>query len=509
MTRLSYLTIDRPLYCLVMTSSLDVSVRSEERLPTRALLLASGASFLSFLDVTITNLAVPDVRHDLGGSLADVSWIVTTYTVLFAALLAPAGRVADTLGRRRAFLAGMVLFVLASVLSAVSPSLPWLLSARAAQGIGAALVMPASLAFALRDTPASRRPAAISLWSASAAAAAAVGPALGGILVHAAGWRSLFLINVPLGALLVWGALRMPREAGQRTGRTLPDLVGVVALILGVAGLSVALAKGGSLGWFSWRWVVVIAAALIALCIAGMRSRQHPRPAIEVALWRHSGYRVANIASVLFGAALYPVLLAGVLLLVTFWHYSELTAGLAITPGALTSMLVGVGLSRVRRRASPYLLIGVGGVAMAVSAGVIAVGVTAMPNFWGLWFPSGLLLGVGIGLASVGVSTAAALSAPTASFASATGLNIAARQIGGAVGLAVLAACLGTTSPLALDSWRTMYWIITAASFAMGVGSLMLLVSNAYRSRPRHQMTPTTAAPHHVPDPHSGDDRGT
>src|SRR5215207_8477028 len=151
------------------------------------LLLACGGSFLAFLDVTITNLAVPDLAGDFSVGVTSLSWVVTLYTILFAALLAPAGRLADVVGRRRLFVAGVTTFTAASLVAAVAPTFGVLLAARAVQGVGAALLMPASLAFVLADTPPTQRTAAIGLWSASASAAAALGPAVGGVLVDTLG----------------------------------------------------------------------------------------------------------------------------------------------------------------------------------------------------------------------------------------------------------------------------------------------------------------------------------
>src|SRR4051812_5570567 len=205
------------------------SLAPSSRLP---LLLACGGSFLAFLDVTITNLAVPDLAGDFSAGVTSLSWVVTLYTILFAAVLAPAGRLADVVGRRRLFVAGVATFTAASLLAALAPSLGVLLAARAVQGVGAALLMPASLAFVLADTPPAQRPMAIGLWSASASVAAAAGPALGGVLVDSVGWRSLFCINVPIGIWLVWRTRRLP-AAAERGGR-LPDAVGTVLLAAGV-----------------------------------------------------------------------------------------------------------------------------------------------------------------------------------------------------------------------------------------------------------------------------------
>jgi EmrB/QacA subfamily drug resistance transporter len=441
------------------------------------LLLACGGSFLAFIDVTITNLAVPDLASDFGVGVTSLSWVVTLYTILFAALLAPAGRLADVVGRRRLFVAGVATFTVASLAAALAPSLGVLLVARAIQGIGGALLMPASLAFVLADTPPARRPMAIGLWSASASVAAAAGPALGGVLVEAVGWRSLFRINVPLGAGLVGRTLRLPRVAEQ--GGRLPDVLGTALVASGVGLLVLGVTEGQSWGWGSAATITALGSALVLVVLALMRSAQVLAPAIETDLWRNRTYAFANVVSVLFGAGLYASLLLGVLFLTEVWGYSELEAGLAMTPGAVASAAVGLSIGRMKSRPSPRALVGVGALLMAGSWIAVAVALTAEPSFLTLWLPAGIVLGAGMGGVSVGVSSAAALSVAPMRFAGATGLNIAARQVGGALGVAVMAAILARRGVAdGLDAFQELYWLMAGASVLAAVAGLRLVLDS-------------------------------
>jgi EmrB/QacA subfamily drug resistance transporter len=441
--------------------------------PRTSLLLACGGSFLAFIDVTITNLAVPDLASDFDVGVTSLSWVVTLYTILFAALLAPAGRLADVIGRRRLFVAGTATFTVASLLAAIAPSLGVLLFARAVQGVGAALLMPASLAFVLADSPPARRPMAIGLWSASASAAA--GPALGGVLVETVGWRSLFCINVPLGAWLVWRTLKLPRVAEQ--GGRLPDVLGTVLVAGGVGLLVLGVTEGQTWGWDSAATIASLASAVVLIVLALLRSAQVLAPAIETDLWTNRTYASANVVSLLFGAGLYASLLLGVLFLTEVWGYSELEAGLAMTPGAVASAAVGLSIGRMTRRPSPRLLVGVGALSMAASWIVVGVALTDDPSFLTLWLPAGVVLGAGMGAVSVGVSSAAALSVAPHRFAGATGLNIAARQVGGAFGVAVLAAVLdGRTAADGLVPFQNLYWLMAAVSVVAAVAGLRLVL---------------------------------
>jgi EmrB/QacA subfamily drug resistance transporter len=180
----------------------------------KVLAVTSVAVFMSFLDVTIVNVAFPDIERDFAGSSrADLSWVLNAYNIVFAALLVPAGRLADLLGRRRLFLAGVVGFLAASVLCGLAPSPGWLVGARVIQAVAGAILVPTSLALLLPEFPPERRATAVAIWGATGAVAAALGPALGGLLVDGLGWRWVFFLNVPIGLAALVPARRLLREA--------------------------------------------------------------------------------------------------------------------------------------------------------------------------------------------------------------------------------------------------------------------------------------------------------
>ena len=440
--------------------------------PRAPLLLACGASFLAFLDVTITNLAIPDLAGDFGADVSSLSWVVTLYTILFAALLAPAGRFADLVGRRRLFAAGVTTFTLASLAAALAPSLGLLLAARGVQGVGAAMLLPASLAFVLADTAPEKRPAAIGLWAASASIAAIAGPALGGILVDATGWRSLFLINIPLGVALAYGALRLPAVTTTKGRR--PDVFGAALLAGGVGALVLAVTQADAWGYTDPRTPTVFAGAALLLAAALIRAARTPAPAIEISLWRNRTYAAANLVSLLFGAGLYATLLLGVLFVTEVWGWSELQAGFSVTPGALASALIGIAIGRAQRRPSPRVLVIAGGLTLAATTAAIAVWLPETANFLTFWLPLGITMGLGMGAISVGVSSAAALSVTPERFAAATGLNIAARQVGGALGVAFLALALDGHAPGDTAPFSLVYAMTATVSLAVALVAIRL-----------------------------------
>ena len=443
--------------------------------PSR-LALACGGSFIGTLDATVTNLAVPSLVSDFDTSVTTVSWVVTAYAVLMAALLAPGGAIADFVGRERLFNLGVVTFSLASLAVALAPTIEVLIAARAVQGGGAALLIPASLAFVLADTAPEKRPAAIGLWSALAAVAAAVGPTLGGLIVDVTSWRWVFLINLPVGLWLYLGARDLTRTK-HRSDRS-PDAVGATFFALSVAALVLSITQGEDWGWDSPSVLGGLAATVLFGAIAIQRSSTHPAPALEIRLWRSRVYAAANGISFLFGAALYIVLITGVVFLVDVWGYSPLEAGLAVTPGALTAAAVGIYIGRLARRPSPVTLVAAGTALIAGVGIVLGLLLDSDPRLWELWVPTGLVLGAGIGAVSVGVTTAAAMSVPPQKFATATGLNVAARQVGGAVGVATFAAIIAAQPGEGpVDGFRAVYGVIALASVAV------LLLSPLLRPR--------------------------
>ena len=436
------------------------------------LTLAAGAAFLALLDVTVVNLAIPALGHAYPRtSVTSLSWVITAYATLFAALLAPAGRIADVVGRRTLYRLGVGGFALMSLACALSPSVPVLLATRALQGACAATMIPASLAILLSDTPADRRAKSIALWSASGALAAAVGPSLGGVLVHVFGWRSLFVINVPAGLALSATAGILPRTAPART--RLPDALGTVLLTAGIGLTALGLSEGSTWGWGSARTIACLLTGVAAAVAAVQRSRQMPAPAIQTSLWKHRTFALANGASLLYGASLYAWMLLGVLVLTQLWHYSELQAGLAMTPGALTASLSAIAAGRAK---SPRTATVAGALTMVAMGLLLAATLPVHANFLGYWLPIGLVLGAGMGLVTTGTSTAAALSLPPASFAAGAGLNQTARQVGGALGIATLATVVRSGSVGAAATFEHVYLFCALAvlgTAAVGLGLIL------------------------------------
>jgi EmrB/QacA subfamily drug resistance transporter len=433
------------------------------------LLIVSGAAFLDFLDVTAVNLAFSEMQADFGGAdVTDLAWVITGYSVLFAALLAPGGRLADVLGRRKVFVFGAALFTVASLASALAPTLAVLVVARFVQGAAAALTLPAGLGIVLAESPPDRRAAAIGIWGASTAVAAIIGPTVGGLLVDTAGWRSIFLINLPIGILIVLGTLRFVRPSQRSSGR-LPDLAGTLLVGVGVGLVVLGVTQGEEWGWGDPRTAGSLAGGVIALALGLLRSRRHPAPAVETVLWRSRKFATSNAASVLFGAAMYAWMLVCALWLIGVWGYSEIEAGLAMSPGAVTgavgAAIVGQRIEVRGQRASILL----GGLVWAAVGLWLVLRLGTKPNFLGIWLPAGLVGGAAMGAIGVGIATAGVTAVEPERYAAATGLNLTARQVGGALGVATLAVILQGAAPGDPDPYIAVFLFCSLGAAAGGV----------------------------------------
>jgi EmrB/QacA subfamily drug resistance transporter len=440
-----------------------------------AVAIACAGAFVAFLDTTIVNIAFPDIAASFSGSGRDaLSWVLDGYFVVIAALLVPAGGLADRFGHRRIFLLGVAGFTAASLLCAAAPSLPLLIAFRVVQGIAAAMIAPASLAIVLDSFPLERRSAGVGLWGAAAAAAAAVGPTLGGALVELSDWRLVFLVNLPLGAaVLLAGRRYLPRP--KIADSRLPDLPGAAMLALSLAAVTLAIVEGNDWGWGSAATLATFAAAALLLIGVAARSRTHPRPIVEPELFAHSSFRIGNLGTLLFAAAFFSLILGNVLFLTSIWGYTVLQAGLATLPGPTLSTIVAGPAGRLADRFGHRAVIVPG--TLFFAAGVMVLrSAGAEPDWLGLWLPGACLTGIGIGLAFPTLGAAAVRDVPIDRFATASAVNAAFRQVGAVLGTAILVAIVGEPLGLAaaLTASDNAYMFAVCAALAAGAVTLAL-----------------------------------
>ncbi|HEX4187922.1 MAG TPA: MFS transporter [Solirubrobacteraceae bacterium] len=432
----------------------------------RVSLIVCVGVFMASLDLFIVNIAFPAIeQHFKGASLESLSWIVSGYAIVFAALLVPAGRWADAFGRKRAFLLGLGLFVAASAACALAPSVGVLVAARLAQAAGGALMVPTSLGLILPEFEPHERHRAIGLWASTGGIAAAAGPPVGGLLVQA-DWRWVFLVNVPVGlAGMVLGARTLVER--REAGAARPDLLGALALIVAIGALVVAIVKGQEWGWGSAQVLALLAAPLTLLPAVWWRGARHPAPVVDPAMLRVRSFALAVGASVLFFGGFGAMLLAGVLFLTSVWHESVLTAGLMIAPGPATAALFSAPSARLGARAG-YRLPGVVG-ALLFSAGSVwyIARAGAHPDYVADYLPGMIVTGAGVGLVIPTLTAAGASSLAPERFATGAAVLTMGRQIGAALGVAVLVAVLGT-GPSTLSSFHSAWLIAVVGGLLAG-----------------------------------------
>jgi EmrB/QacA subfamily drug resistance transporter len=435
--------------------------------PRQVLAVASLGAVLAFVDATIVNVAFPDIRADFDDAgLSEISWVLNAYNIVFAAFIVAAGRFADLLGRKRLFEWGIVVFTIASGLCALAPSVELLVAARILQALGAAIVVPASLALVLEAFPEHERAHGVALWSAVAALAAGLGPSLGGVLVEAGGWRLAFLVNLPIGALALVASKRTLVESRAPGRRTIPDVFGALVLAGATATLTLAIVKGQEWGWSSPEVLLSFGAAAALAAIFFERCRWHQSPMLDLALLRIRSLAASNAITLVAAAGFYAYVLCNVLFLTTVWGYSVLEAGLAITPGPFVAAAVARPASKLAERVGAAPTIALGALVWAGGVAYLVAAVGADPDFLGQWLPGMLILGVGAGITFPVVGSTSVAEITGGRFATATGINSIARQLGAVLGVALLVAIVGTPSPAEVADAFDRGWTFAAVCFA-------------------------------------------
>jgi EmrB/QacA subfamily drug resistance transporter len=421
------------------------SATQEDAHPNLTALVVLTGVFLSSLDLFIVNIAFPSISKTFhGAGLSSLSWVLSAYTIVFAALLVPAGRWADRAGRKRAFLIGLAVFAVSSALCAVAPSLGLLIVARVLQASGGALMLPTSLGLLLPAFGPARKGAAIGLWSAVGGGAAAFGPPIGGLLVQAS-WRWVFLVNLPFSVLALVVGIRILREVRDPASHK-ADLVGAGLLSIAVASVAAAIVKGSDWGWASGRILGAFALAVAATGLLVYRSTTHPNPIIEPAVIRHRAVALADISSLLFFSGFGAMVLGSVLFLTGIWHESVLRAGFMIAPGPLIAALSAFPGGLLGARYG-HRLVGTVGAVLFAGSGVwwiTHIGIT--PDYVGHYLPGSFLTGLGVGMMLPSLGGAATAPLPPERSATGTALYAMCRQIGLALGVSCLVAIVGSAT---------------------------------------------------------------
>jgi EmrB/QacA subfamily drug resistance transporter len=444
--------------------------------PRTVLAIASLGVAVAFIDATIVNIAFPDIARSFPStSFSALSWVLNAYNVVFAAFLMAAAGIADLVGRRRVFVFGLGLFTVGSLLCAIAPSAGALIAFRVVQALGAAFLVPSALALVLNAFPVARRSHGVALLSAVGAAAAGLGPSLGGLLVAAANWRLVFLVNIPIGVAAALLARRRLVESRAPGRRRIPDLPGTLLFAIAIGALVLGVVKGQDWGWGSARVIGTLAVALACGAVVVRRCRRHRAPVLDLSLLRIRTVSVANAMMVIGAAGFYGYTLANVLFLTVVWRYSVLQAGLALTAGPIVAVLVAGPASRLAQRIGPRPVLVAGGLLWGGAVLWFVERVGTSPDFAGQWLPGMVLLGIGAGMTFPNLTGTAVAPAPGERFATATGMNSVARQVGAALGVAIAVATIGTPTPATAVTVFHHAWTFGAIClFVAGLGCLLV-----------------------------------
>jgi MFS transporter, DHA2 family, methylenomycin A resistance protein len=398
--------------------------------------------FMIMMDATVVNTALPAISADLSASVSGLQWVVDGYTLVLACLLLSGGSLGDRLGARRVYLSGVVLFTLASAACGMADSLAVLNAARVVQGVGAALVLPTSLALINASYPdRARRVRAIGIWGGFGGVAGGLGPVVGGALTTWAGWPAVFYINVPIGIVSVVLTLRHVVAPAPRRGSSL-DLLGQALAVLTVAALAFGLIEGGSRGWGSAGVLAAFAVSVLGGCAFVLTERHHRDPMLPPGLFRNREFSGAIVVGGAINVGFYGQLFLLSLYFQRIHHFSPLVAGLALLPlPAITSVASTLaGRHNARWGARGVLLTGLSVGALGLFGMVVT---TATSSYWQLLVPM-LAIGFGTGYTMPAATAAAIEAAPDQQAGTASGAFNASRQLGSTIGVAVFGALVGT-----------------------------------------------------------------
>jgi EmrB/QacA subfamily drug resistance transporter len=470
-----------------------------ERRKWLALALLSAVQFMVVLDIAIVNVALPSIKIDLGFSQENLQWVISAYALFFGGFLLLGGRAADLLGRRRLFLAGVVLFTLSSLLAGLAWSEGSLIAARGFQGLGAAVISPAALSIlSTTYTEGRERNIALGVWGAVGGFGAAAGVLLGGVLTETLSWSWIFFVNVPVGLAAFFLAPRLLAESRDTTVKSF-DALGAVLVTGGLVSLVYAITQSGTYGWGSGRTIGVIAASVALLAAFGWWERRHAEPLMRFGILRTKTVAGANVGGLILGTATFSLFLMLTLYMQQVLGYSPMKTGVAYLAVAGSAILWSAVAAQLVNRigVKPVLVTGM----VALTSGLVYfTQVSVHGTYLGDLLPGFLLVGVGLGFSFVPISIAALAGVRPAEAGLASGLFNTTQQIGGALGIAVLSTIAtsrtshaladGTALPSALVHGFTGAFVVGAGIAAAGIVAALTLIRRDELEQAPEQLEP-------------------
>lgn len=424
------------------------AARTVEAIPREAwyaLFITSCAQFFVSFDATALNVGFPSIERSFSSvPRTTLAWTLTSYSIGTASLLLLAGRLADLFGRKRVFLIGISVFALGSLAAGLSPHVGLLIASRAIQAVGGALMLPTSLALALPRFPVSRRSLAVAIWGSFAALAGGLGPPAGAGLIALGGWRAIFFLNIPVVIVVVILGRRFLEESSDLRKGVRLDLVSVPLGSIALASLTLAVLEGEKWGWTSGPVLALFLGALALFVIVVLRSRTHPEPLLDLALFRRRRFTGAAVTTFLFNAPISGFWFATPLFMQTIWGWSVLKSGMALVPTAVTVFIVANIAGRLSDRGMIKRTVTLGIVLVIVSGFGMYFVLGEKPNYWSGYFPFSVLYGLALGLAWSTITAAALIGVEPQRYGAANGAVVTFRTIGSAMGVAMVIAVSST-----------------------------------------------------------------
>jgi len=439
----------------------------------KVLALTSIGVMLVSLDISIVNVAFGSFVAEWPESRRTLTWIFSAYNIAYAAGLLTAGRLADAFGRKRAFLSGLMIFMLGSILCAVSPTAIFMVIARVIQAVGGAILTPASLALVLPEFAVEKRSAAIGIWGAVGGISAASGPMIGGFLVDTFGWHSVFLVNVPFCLLAFVIGLKLLRESRDETAPRTVDYFGALLVVLGVGLITLMIVQSDEWGWVSNRSLIIFVISFLLLGAFIWRCNQVAHPVLDLRLFRLPFVTAAAIGGFAFSMGFFSMIFVNTQWLQVVWGYSPSLSGIAGSPGPLAAAFVAAPAGKLANRIGHGKVVAVGALIMSLGIGWMNFFITPEIHYWDFYFPTMVVTGIGVGLCISTISSSATAFLPQPRFAMGSALNNTSRQIGAALGIALvsslLVAATKTDDPTSgfHAAWTLMTGVILLSGLAM------------------------------------------
>ena len=475
------------------TEAVTARISSPARVSSRwlVLVIACLAQFMVVLDATIVNVALPSIQHGLHFSPSTLPWVVNAYTLIFGGFLLLGGRASDLLGRKRLFAAGIALFSAASLLNGLAQSPTMLIVGRGLQGLGGALLSPAALSIITTTfTRTDERTKALGVWSAIAAGGGAVGLLLGGVLTDLVSWPWIFIVNVPVGVLALLATFRYVPESRADVSHRTFDVRGAVTVTAGLVVLVFGIVKSAAWGWGSPRTIGLLAAGLALLALFLVLERRSPAPLVRLSIFRIRTLAVADVVLLLVASGMFGMFFFASLYVQEILGYSPLQAGLAFLP-ITAGIVIGAGLAQQLVRRLGVRNVALVGISLATAGMVVLTQLPVHGSYVGNLLPGLLPMSIGMGLTFVPITLLGTGGVEDRDAGLASGLFNTAQQVGGSLGLAILASLAASqttsllhgagaaaASPAAQIVARVSGYHVafTAAALMMGAGAVILAV---------------------------------